>query len=121
MDAFDKECPRCFGTGIVAGVAPPVAMPVAPLPASTPAAPQYPPGSMICETCGHIGLPVKYSQFNILLALVLLCCWLFPGVVYCIWAASTEYTGCALCKGRVLIPLLSPRGMDTMNRVHNQP
>ena len=54
-------------------------------------------GLYLCTTCGWQGTPKKKEKGSILIALILLCLFIIPGVIYIIWSISTEHNTCPKC------------------------
>lgn len=65
---------------------------------------------VICRNCGHMGRPSRLARGSFLVEIVLWCFFLFPGLIYSCWRASTRYRGCRLCRSQQLVPLQSPEG-----------
>ena len=62
----------------------------------------------LCTTCGHVGEEITKGRGSVILALVLLCFFLVPGIIYILWCAVSRYDACAKCGATTLVPMDSP-------------
>jgi hypothetical protein len=53
--------------------------------------------STICRNCGHIGEPERKLKGHFLITLILLLCWIIPGVIYMVWRRSGLRDQCSAC------------------------
>ena len=62
---------------------------------------------IFCPTCGYKGKPGRLgvSGGNCLITLILLCCFLIPGIIYIIWLDSkSAKLCCPRCKSVTVVP-----------------
>lgn len=66
--------------------------------------------SSVCRACGNRGEPVFRSKANGCVAVALLFFFIVPGIIYLIWAATTESDRvCPYCQSvNTMIPVNSP-------------
>lgn len=64
-------------------------------------------GNMLCSRCGTLGVPVKPLRGSGWITLVLLLCFLAPGLIYMIWRRTGPLV-CAACGSDAIIPPDSP-------------
>lgn len=64
----------------------------------------------ICGNCGFNGRPIKENKGSVLIAIILLLFFIFPGIIYILWSLSGRKFICPLCKQPTMIPINSPRG-----------
>lgn len=66
--------------------------------------------TQICKSCGTRGEANRYTQGNILIA-ILLCLYSYIlAIIYAVWMLSTRYDVCRDCGSRKLISPYSPIG-----------
>lgn len=63
---------------------------------------------ILCATCCHEGKAVRKTRGNILIELILWCCFIVPGLIYSIWRQSTKYDACRKCGSSSVLPTDSP-------------
>ena len=61
-----------------------------------------------CKDCGFTGKLNKRNAHNELILILLLLCFILPGIIYAIWGSSNRYYKCPNCGGKNLIPANSP-------------
>lgn len=66
----------------------------------------------VCNTCGTVAEPERFTPGSFLIEVVLWLCLLVPGLVYSLWRLSKRHDVCAACGGMELLPLDSPRGQQ---------
>jgi hypothetical protein len=76
--------------------------------------------SFICPRCGDTGKPKKVTKGSTLIELLLLCCFLLPGVIYGVWRVSSRSEVCGTCGSDVMVPLDSPMGQSLHERLHGR-
>jgi len=64
-------------------------------------------GSMLCSRCGTLGVPIKPLRGSGWISLVLLLCFIAPGVIYMIWRRTGPVV-CAACGSDAIIPPNAP-------------
>lgn len=65
---------------------------------------------VVCKDCGFVGKLRKSASGNLLIEVILWCCFLIPGLIYTIWSSSSRKYKCPTCSGHILIPTDSPVG-----------
>lgn len=63
---------------------------------------------VLCRNCGHIGSPQRKLKGHILITLILLICWLVPGIIYMIWRRTGLKDSCSKCGSEMVVPANSP-------------
>jgi hypothetical protein len=61
-----------------------------------------------CKRCGTVGEQEFYRKGSLLLGVVLLCCFILPGILYFIWYFGAGYWGCPRCQAEEIVPVDSP-------------
>ena len=65
----------------------------------------------ICIACETVtSTPKTGHKGNIFIALLLLCLWIIPGIIYMVWDQGTKYRACPKCGAKELIDTSTPRG-----------
>lgn len=67
---------------------------------------------MVCTRCLSVGKPRRMTRGSLLMELALWILFIFPGLIYSIWRATTRYRACRACGGIDLVPAESPRGQQ---------
>jgi DNA-directed RNA polymerase subunit RPC12/RpoP len=74
----------------------------------------------ICTACESVtAKPKTGSRGNILIALILLCCYIIPGVIYLLWDHGTKYRACPKCGARELLDTSTPRGQRLLQQARS--
>lgn len=71
---------------------------------------------VICQDCGFIENLRKHAGGNLLIEIILWCCFIIPGLIYSIWSTSSRRYTCPSCSGHNLIPTNSPAGKMLVNK-----
>lgn len=67
-------------------------------------------GPHICTSCMHDDKADYKGSF--LISLLLLLCFLIPGIIYILWCWSAGKVVCPKCKHATMIPITTPRGQE---------
>lgn len=70
---------------------------------------------VVCRDCGFVGKLSKTASGNILIEIILWCCFIIPGLIYTIWSSTSRRYRCPSCSGRTLIPTDSPVGKKLLS------
>jgi hypothetical protein len=63
----------------------------------------------LCKNCGNEVRPRVTSKLNGCFFVVLLCCFVIPGLLYLVWAGTQKVYSCPKCKAQnALVPLSAP-------------
>ena len=92
--------------------APPVAD-KAPLPMARP-------GYVVCDCCGHVGLPVSQIKGSLGVEILLWLFFLVPGLIYTVWRYSTRHNMCGACGKTALIPVECPKGRERVRLIEER-
>jgi hypothetical protein len=65
---------------------------------------------LICSACGHVGSSKTAIKGSGWIELILLLCFIIPGIIYSVWRSSSRHKTCPSCGSTNLIPLNSPIG-----------
>jgi|ERR1700732_3689893 len=68
--------------------------------------------SMLCTRCGAVTSPKRVTPGSTWITLVLLVCFLVPGLIYMMWRHASAYAACRKCGSKNLVPVDSPFGRD---------
>lgn len=74
-----------------------------------------------CRSCGHEGMPEMHTPGSILISLLLLACFFFPGVIYIIWRRSAAHEVCEKCGSRDIVPATSPMAAIMRKQLGSEP
>ena len=72
---------------------------------------------VVCKDCGYVGKLNKSAGGNLLIEIILWCCFLIPGIIYSIWSVSNKKYTCPTCSGHNLIPTNSPIGSRLTDKI----
>ena len=72
---------------------------------------------MICTVCGSKNNHKKKAKGNIIIEIILWCCYIVPGLIYSIWRISSKRLICLSCGSEALIPENSIIGKKIMEDV----
>lgn len=70
----------------------------------------------VCLTCGMVARPKKRTKGSFLIEILLWCFFGF-GIFYSLWRLSTREDVCPYCRGNVLVPPRSPRGVMALQQM----
>lgn len=68
------------------------------------------PSKMICLKCESESDGEDNYKGSVLITIILLICFIVPGIIYGIWRGSTRHKTCPYCKSSEIIPLDTPAG-----------
>lgn len=63
---------------------------------------------MLCTQCGSITSPRRVVPGSVWITLILLVCFVVPGLIYIIWRHTSTYSACFNCGSRNLMPTNTP-------------
>ena len=63
---------------------------------------------LLCVDCGYQGKPTPEMKGSFIIEILLLCCFILPGLIYTAWRLSTKKNVCPSCGSENLIPVESP-------------
>lgn len=66
--------------------------------------------TIICESCGTPGVPIKKTKGSFFIELILWLCLIIPGLIYSIWRLTTKYKVCRTCGSTAIVPIDTPKG-----------
>lgn len=61
-----------------------------------------------CRDCGFVSEYERKGRGSLWVALLLLCFFVIPGVIYIVWNLATKYRVCGECGSSAIIPVASP-------------
>ena len=70
---------------------------------------------VICQNCGQAGVAEKTLKGHFLITLILLLCYVLPGIVYMIWRRTGLKNRCAKCHSENLVPEGSAVGRELIS------
>jgi hypothetical protein len=71
-----------------------------------------------CANCGTIAPPERMGKGSILVALLLLCLFIVPGLIYLIWWQMSKEWRCPKCFAPHMLPLTSPKAIEALQRLN---
>jgi hypothetical protein len=75
---------------------------------------EKPLATCICGGCGGSVAPQEVKPGSLVVAVVLLCCFVIPGVFYCMWREAAAKKVCPSCGSLDMVPFGSPRGRQLL-------
>ena len=73
----------------------------------------------ICSNCGTLNNYKVKCKGNTLIALILLCCYFIPGIIYVLWSGSNAYI-CSSCDGKdTMLDTSTPVGKQIYQKYYN--
>lgn len=72
---------------------------------------------IICKNCGHIGSPEQKLKGHILITIILLICWIIPGLIYMIWRRSGLKNTCTSCGSENIVRTDSAAGQTALHDI----
>jgi len=69
----------------------------------------------VCKSCGTETNGDRTNDGSLAVLIVLLFCFVIPGIIYLLWMCSTDHRICHLCGGRDLVPFNSPIAQQIIN------
>lgn len=70
----------------------------------------------ICPNCGDQGKPKLHTNGNLLIEIILWCCFIVPGLIYSLWRQSTKKPVCRQCGSFELVPVTTPGGKKLVEK-----
>jgi RNA polymerase subunit RPABC4/transcription elongation factor Spt4 len=67
--------------------------------------------TMICRNCGHTGHPERRLKGHFLITVILLLCYIIPGIIYMIWRRAGVRDSCTKCGSENIVDAASPAGV----------
>lgn len=74
--------------------------------------------NVVCKNCGHQGSPERKLKGHFLITLILLLCYIIPGIIYIIWRRSGVRDTCRQCGSSDIVDTSTAMGRAVM---HNMP
>lgn len=59
----------------------------------------------ICRNCGHEGNTERKLKGHVLITLILLICWIIPGLIYMVWRRTGLKDACTKCGSQNVVPV----------------
>jgi tRNA_anti-like len=72
------------------------------------------PQPMLCTQCGTVTSAESVTPGSGWMTLVLLLCFVVPGIIYWIWRHTSTYLVCPQCRSKNIVPLASPVAYEAM-------
>src|ERR1700722_15256161 len=71
---------------------------------------------MLCTQCGTIASSRQITPGSGLITLVLLICFMVPGIIYWLWRHTNTYPACPKCGSRSLVPTETPHARHAISQ-----
>jgi hypothetical protein len=76
--------------------------------------------SKICSNCGSLNSDTTKEDGSTLITIILLICYIIPGIIYFLWRGSTKRIICKNCKNSTIIDAKTPLGKEMYAKYHKK-
>jgi rRNA maturation protein Nop10 len=67
--------------------------------------------TVVCRNCGHTGKPERKLKGSVFITIILLICYIIPGIIYMIWRRTGLKDSCEKCGSTLVVPKDSPEAL----------